>query len=867
MFDVVIGRTEDELKKFGKKGVIFLGRQYIQMGQTTSLSNNIYLDVIRSHVVFIVGKRGGGKCLDGDTIIPLGDGSVRKIKDLAENNESIYTLSEDLKIKQGLKTQFYKRSVTRLLEIELRTGKKIRLTPEHPLLTVKGWIPAEKLSISSRIATPRKVETFGNKYLKESEVKLLAYLIAEGHLGNGFVLFTNSDRKIINDFKQSIYDFDKNLRVENHSHEFCFRVAQIKKVMNEQSDRNDKGQFVNNPHFDHSSIRSWIEKFNLYDKLAPEKFIPECIYTLPKYQLSLFLNRLFSCDGTIYRKSECTWTVSYCSSSYQMIIQVQHLLLRFGIISFLRHRTIKEIHTAYELVINGEYVNQFINEIGFYGRKEERAALALLESPQVIRNTNVDTIPKEIWDLYAPNNWAEIGRKIGYKHPKALRESKRYSPSRQKLLQIARADEFELLMKFASSDIFWDEIISLQQIEGNFEVYDLTVSDTHNFIANDIIVHNSYTMGVIAEGVSDLPDEVKQNISVIILDTMGVYWTMKYPNKKDELILKEWQLKSKPIDIKIYTPAGFYKRYVKEGIPTDKPFSIKPSELDATDWQLTFDVTANDPMGVLIERIVNQLKEQNIDYGIEDIIAAVKKDTNAEKSVRDAVENRFLNTISWGLFDKEGTPFLELAAGGQVTVLDVSCYATMPGGWAVKSLVVGLIAQKLFVQRMIARKFEEFGQVNSALHYFSETPQEKQDMPMVWLVIDEAHEFLPVIGKTAASDALITILREGRQPGISLILATQQPGKIHTDVMTQSDTVISHRITAKLDTEALGTLMQSYMREGLTTQLDNLPRTFGAAIIFDDTNERMYAMKIRPRISWHGGSSPVAYHGSTNTEI
>src|SRR3989338_5566650 len=109
-------------------------------------------------------------------------------------------------------------------------------------------------------------------------------------------------------------------------------------------------------------------------------------------------------------------------------------------------------------------------------------------------------------------------------------------------------------MKFASTDIFWDEIVSLQQIEGNFEVYDLTISDTHNFIANDIIVHNSYTMGVIAEGVSDLPEEIKQNISVIMLDTMGVYWTMKYANKREEKMLEEWGLKPKPLDIKIYTP-------------------------------------------------------------------------------------------------------------------------------------------------------------------------------------------------------------------------------------------------------------------------------------------------------------------------
>ncbi len=101
-------------------------------------------------------------------------------------------------------------------------------------------------------------------------------------------------------------------------------------------------------------------------------------------------------------------------------------------------------------------------------------------------------------------------------------------------------------------------------------------------------------------------------------------------------------------------------------------------------------------------------------------------------------------------------------------------------------------------------------------------------------------------------------MREGRQPGISLILASQQPGKIHTDVMTQSDIVISHRITAKLDTDALGMLMQSYMREGLDKQLNNLPREHGAALVIDDANERIYPMRVRPRFTHHGGSSPTA---------
>ncbi|MFP4403353.1 MAG: ATP-binding protein [Candidatus Woesearchaeota archaeon] len=370
----------------------------------------------------------------------------------------------------------------------------------------------------------------------------------------------------------------------------------------------------------------------------------------------------------------------------------------------------------------------------------------------------------------------------------------------------------------------------------------------------------SYTMGVIAEGMASLPFEIAQNLSIILLDTMGIYWTMKYGNMKEEKMLHGWKIEPKPLDIKIYTPKGFYYKFKEEGIPTDEPFSIKPSELNSQDWCITFEISQMSPMGVLIERTINQLKDIQTDYSIEDIIATIRKDIRSDKNVVDAVENMFLNTLEWGLFDKEGTKLRDLAASGQVTVLDVSCYSLMQNSWKIKSLVIGLVSQKLFNQRMEARKTEEFNDVNDSVHYLSSNKETKQEMPLVWLVVDEAHEFLPINEKTMATDPLVTILREGRQPGISLILATQQPGKIHTDVMTQSDTVISHRITTKIDIDALSMLMQSYMREGLNKMFDNLPRIKGSAIIFDDTNERMYPVQIRPRFTWHGGESPVAYH-------
>lgn len=394
----------------------------------------------------------------------------------------------------------------------------------------------------------------------------------------------------------------------------------------------------------------------------------------------------------------------------------------------------------------------------------------------------------------------------------------------------------------------------------------------------------SYTMGVIAEGISDLPNEIKNNISVVLLDTMGIYWTMKYRNDKDKALLKEWGLQGKGLDVKIYTPSGFFDDFRKKGIPTDFPFSVKPSELDSSDWCMSFGVKESEPIGVLLEKTIYDLKDEQErtgkDFTVSDIIAAAEADKDIDSNTKNAVKNLLMNAKNWGIFEHEeseikenlknaknkkekyiphkATPLSELAKGGQVTVLDLSCYATIPNSWNIKNLVVGLIAEKLFIERMKARKDEEYQQIHKAMNLFGDSDVKKFDFPMVWLVIDEAHEFLPVSGKTLATDPLVTILREGRQPGISLILATQQPGKIHTDVMTQSDVVIAHRITAKLDTEALGALMQSYMREGLVQQLDDLPRVKGAAIIFDDNNEKMYPLKLRPRFTWHGGEDPSA---------
>lgn len=367
----------------------------------------------------------------------------------------------------------------------------------------------------------------------------------------------------------------------------------------------------------------------------------------------------------------------------------------------------------------------------------------------------------------------------------------------------------------------------------------------------------SYTLGTIAEEISQLPLEARKNIAPLIFDTMGIFWTMKYPNEKEKELLSNWDLKPKNLPVRVFAPYGHFKDYQDRGIPVDIPFAIKVSDLEAEDWVLLFGLNIIDPIAVLIERSIFKL-QQRTRYGLLDIIEFLKNEEDSSSQDRNAAIGLFEAANSWGVFapgDEQGTNIRDLLKAGETSVIDLSVYNAV-GAFNVRALVIGLVSRKLFNERMFARKTEEVEAVRHGVDYLSY--KAKRDTPLVWIFIDEAHEFLPRTGKTTATDALIQLLREGRQPGISLVLATQQPGQIHKDVMTQSDIVISHRLTAAPDIQALNDIMQTYLLDNIRKYIDDLPNLKGSAIILDDNSERIYPMRVRPRITWHGGEAPTA---------
>jgi uncharacterized protein len=365
----------------------------------------------------------------------------------------------------------------------------------------------------------------------------------------------------------------------------------------------------------------------------------------------------------------------------------------------------------------------------------------------------------------------------------------------------------------------------------------------------------SYTIGVLAEELSNLPKEVKENIAPLIFDTMGIFWTMKYKNEKDAELLESWELKSKNLPVSTWVPAGYFKEYEKRGIPVDKKFALAVPELDIEDWLSIFELKMIEPTSIVIQKAISNLSSKST-FDLDDLIEEIKKDLDAKEDARKSAIALFEAAKSWKVFAKKSenpTKITDLIQAGKTSVLDISIYSST-STFNVRALIIGLVSKKLFNQRILARKKEEIQSIQHGL----DSKEEKREMPLVWLFLDEAHEFLPMHEKTPASNALIQLLREGRQPGISMVLATQQPGVIHRDVMTQSDIIMSHRLTNKHDIAALNEMMQNYLLEGITKSMRQLPDLKGSAVVLDDSSERLYPMRVRPRFTWHGGEAPSA---------
>ena len=440
-------------------------------------------DLKRKWLIGILGPMKRGKCLPGSTLVPLANGALRTIESIVkEERKNIITFNESKgKFIEGCAEKHFDNGVKKVINIKTKTGREIKLTHNHPLLTVTGWTEAWALKKGNRVAVPRVIPIFGDKTIPEHEIKIMAYLLAEGHIKNRALTFTNKNLDIQKDFTQAI----------EKTGDICMPQYPITLAVRNKWRRQGIVQ----------QTQYLLAKYGVKRVLSYQKEIPDIIFELKKELLKKFLSILFTCDGSIW-KDRGGILVCYCSSSRKLIEQVYHLLLRFGIVGKINTKKIKIGKPAWEIVIsNKENVLRYIRNIGFVFDKEVKARkfIKLLDKRKDGRNL-VDIFPIEFSRLlkeignqvridrqtYARDFWKKPPMSLVY----ASLEQKR-GLTRKSVLRIAKFLENKELLTFVNSDILWDEIVEIEAA-GEEQTYDLSVGKHHNFIANNFLVHNSF---------------------------------------------------------------------------------------------------------------------------------------------------------------------------------------------------------------------------------------------------------------------------------------------------------------------------------------------------------------------------------------
>jgi len=202
----------------------------------------------------------------------------------------------------------------------------------------------------------------------------------------------------------------------------------------------------------------------------------------------------------------------------------------------------------------------------------------------------------------------------------------------------------------------------------------------------------SYTMGLIIEELAALSPEV--NIAALVIDTMGIFWTMRHPNNKENEILSKWDFSPEGINAELFVPAGSIEHYKQMNIEA-KPFSISPQELSGYDWCSLFGFEPISQIGVFILKTIDEIKDKTSVFSLVNIIDHINIDGEADMTLRSAAKNYFRLAISWGIFHEEGIILSDIIRKGKVSILDLSSIDNQN----IKAIAVKVLGSK-FIMRV-----------------------------------------------------------------------------------------------------------------------------------------------------------------------
>jgi DNA polymerase-3 subunit alpha len=439
-------------------------------------------------------RYGFNKCLPGDVeVLDAVNGQLIPIEDLYHGRQKIKQTVTcdvgDLSLKAGTVVDVLDNGIKPVYRLTTNLGHEIEATSNHPFYSFGGWRQLDELRVGERIAVPRRLPIETDYEWPDYQVIVLGHLLAEGNLCHPHSVYY---------YTQSQVDLDDYIRaVEQFPNVIC--TTSLHK--DTHSVYAKRLQRDNEP-----GVVTWAKDLGIWGKTATQKEIPAPVFSLSQRQIALLLGRMWSGDGHVGVQSSPRNYIHayYATSSKRMAQQVQHLLLRLGVVSRLREVEFayKEGRIGYQVhVMGSEHSKRFAETVGLHLLTAEHQILCqtILKSSAVTNAGTRDTIPLGVKELVrqekvtAGLTWTQFRAETGV-------ASREFSPThntnkrgfrRETISTLANYFDSDHLRRYAENDIYWDEVVSIEYV-GLKQTYDLTISDTHNFVANNIIVHNSH---------------------------------------------------------------------------------------------------------------------------------------------------------------------------------------------------------------------------------------------------------------------------------------------------------------------------------------------------------------------------------------
>jgi recombination protein RecA len=438
------------------------------------------------------------KCLaEGTTVFDPTTGRTHRIEEIVDGRlpVSVVAATKDGTLQVRPVVSWFDQDEQDVIGVRVRGGATVWATPDHKVLTDRGWRLAGELTTGDRVAQPRQFLVFGQEQpYTPDEARMLGYLIGDGYVGGKTPLqFINVQESL----KADASRIAAGLGCDTHTHTDKLAIS----FSHRPGERNE--------------LLALCRRAGIYGRLAWEKTIPVELFR-PEVSRDVVGNLLFGLlesDGWVSREQTGAIRVGFATTSEQLAHQIHWLLLRYGIASSVRRydprtqrpslikgRRVQGKRMCYEVRVAGsDNVEAFAGAIPLWGPRGVVLREALDATTGRRRGSQAVYLSKEITQSVLAHLAARgvtptlaaqlIGPTAGDPRGGIKQVLGLHQLRRDRLLLLADALDDLFLHELLADQVRFATVKEILPAR-RARTFDIEVDELHTFVADDMVVAN-----------------------------------------------------------------------------------------------------------------------------------------------------------------------------------------------------------------------------------------------------------------------------------------------------------------------------------------------------------------------------------------